>query len=67
MKILKGVNVEEEEKKSATKNVCKLKKSLYGLKQALRCWNQKFTKFLSQYEFVTSESDECIFIGKFNG
>lgn len=66
MEIPEGVNIKEEGRRSVTKSiVCKLKKSLYGLKQAPRCWNQKFTKFLSQYEFVASEADECVFIGKF--
>lgn len=34
IEIFEGVNVKEEERRSATKDVvCKLKKSLYGLKQ----------------------------------
>lgn len=37
--------------------VCKLNKSLYGLKQASRCWNKRFTEFISKFDFKTSESD----------
>lgn len=46
--------------------VCKLNKPLYGLKQAPRCWNQRFIRFLSQYNFKCSEADQCIYIGQVN-
>ena len=42
--------------------VCKLVKSLYGLKQASRCWNQKFTSFIRKFDFKVCESDPCVFI-----
>ncbi|CAK1579065.1 unnamed protein product [Parnassius mnemosyne] len=46
--------------------VLKLNKSLYGLKQASRCWNKRFTEFLMKYGFVQSQAGNCIFIGVFN-
>lgn len=45
-----------------TERVCKLNKSLFGLKQASRCWNRRFTEFINRLEFRTSESDPCVFV-----
>lgn len=42
--------------------VCKLIKSLYGLKQASRCWNKKFTSFIGEFNFKALESDPCVFV-----
>ena len=42
--------------------VCKLKKSLYGLKQSPRCWNQAFTESLKSLNFTQSQAEPCIFI-----
>ena len=42
--------------------VCKLKKSLYGLKQSPRCWNTALDKQLKEMGFVQSTSDPCLYI-----
>lgn len=42
--------------------VCRLQRSLYGLKQASRCWNQKFTGFLKNFKFKMCDSDPCVFV-----
>lgn len=42
--------------------VCKLKKSLYGLKQSPRCWNKIFVNYMKSIDFKQSEADSCIFI-----
>ncbi len=42
--------------------VCRLKRSLYGLKQSPRCWNSILDEFLKQLEFVQSTSDPGIYV-----
>lgn len=41
--------------------VCRLKCSLYGLKQAARCWNQELDEFLLSNNFIQSVADPCIY------
>lgn len=45
-----------------TEFVCKLNKSLYGLKQASRCWNTELTRVLTVFGFKESRVDPCIFM-----
>lgn len=42
--------------------VCHLKKSLYGLKQAARCWNQKLHSALQSMGFKRLQSDASIYV-----
>lgn len=42
--------------------VCKLKKSIYGLKQSPRCWSKTFTEFMKNIGFKQSTSDPCVFV-----
>ena len=41
--------------------VCKLLKSLYGLKQALKQWHEKFDRTLTSAGFVVNEADKCVY------
>ena len=42
--------------------VCKLQKSIYGLKQSPCCWNQKLCDHLKSLGFKESGTDSCVFI-----
>jgi Reverse transcriptase (RNA-dependent DNA polymerase) len=54
----------ETEKKESL--VCKLTKSLYGLKQALRQWYKKFDKFMINYGFKRGDTDHCCYFKRFD-
>ena len=41
--------------------VCRINKSLYGLKQARRAWYAKIDGFLLSLSFVQCKSDPCLF------
>ena len=47
-------------------NVCRLLKAWYGLKQAARCCNEKFTRALRDLGLEKCASEECIFCGCVN-
>jgi len=42
--------------------VCKLHKSLYGLEQPPRAWNQKLDTFFKSVEFMKSEADPSVYV-----
>jgi hypothetical protein len=44
--------------------VCKLHKSLYGLKQSPRAWNQKLDAFIKSIEFMKSEADPSVYVAQ---
>ncbi|RVW17952.1 Retrovirus-related Pol polyprotein from transposon RE1 [Vitis vinifera] len=47
--------------------VCKLKKSLYGLKQSPRTWFGRFTKSMRAFGYRQSNSDHTLFLKKQHG
>ena len=47
--------------------VCRLKKSLYGLKQSPRQWYKKFDSFMLSDGFKRSDYDRCVYLKTING
>ena len=41
--------------------MCKLIKSLYGLKQASKQWNEKFDKVITSAGFAINDYDRCVY------
>lgn len=54
MRVPSGMDVEESK-------VLKLKKSLYGLRQSPRRWNETFLKTMKEMGFVQAKNEPCIF------
>ena len=44
-----------------SKKVCKLQKSIYGLKQASMSWNIRFNEAIKGYGFIQNEDEPCIY------
>ena len=51
----KGFESEEGSK------VCKLNRSIYGLKQASRSWNHRFDEAISSYGFIKNVDEPCVY------
>lgn len=54
MEIPDGIQINKE-------RVCKLRKSLYGLKQAGKCWNEYLTRVMRKCRLNQSKEDSCLF------
>ncbi|RVW36414.1 Retrovirus-related Pol polyprotein from transposon TNT 1-94 [Vitis vinifera] len=60
------VQPENFESKDSKQLVCKLKRSIYGLKQASRQWYRKFDQVITSFGFKENTVDQCIYL-KFSG
>ena len=46
--------------------VCKLQRSIYGLKQASRSWNLRFDEVVKGFGFIKNDGESCVY-KKFSG
>ncbi|GJW24267.1 retrotransposon protein, putative, ty1-copia subclass [Tanacetum coccineum] len=44
------------------KSVCKLKHSIYGLKQASRQWNKRFDDEIKKFGFTQNRNEPCVYL-----
>jgi len=44
--------------------VCKLNKSIYGLKQSPHCWNSTLDAYMKEMQFTQTTRDPCIYFWK---
>ncbi|KAL0294752.1 UNVERIFIED_CONTAM: Retrovirus-related Pol polyprotein from transposon TNT 1-94 [Sesamum radiatum] len=42
-------------------NVCRLQRSIYGLKQASQSWNTRFDEVIWGYDFIKNDYDPCVY------
>ena len=49
------------------KLVCQMKRSLYGLKQSPRNWNQVIDAWLTDYGLIASSADPCVYVKRKDG
>lgn len=50
--------------KGGESTVCRLRKSLYGLKQSARVWNQRINDVFKSMGFTPSMADPCLYVSK---
>ena len=62
MQQLEGFEVKKKEDL-----VCKLKKSLYGLKHAPRQWYKKFDSFVVGHWYQRTTTNYCVYFKRFPG
>ena len=43
------------------RRICKLRRSIYGLKQASRRWNIRFDQTIKEFGFIQNEDESCVY------
>ena len=61
MQQLEGFEVKRKENL-----ICRLRRSLYGLKQATRQWYEKLESFMLEHGFHKTQADHCVFVKRYD-
>lgn len=56
------VQPEGHEEAGKEAKVCRLHKSIYGMKQSPRCWNQVLDDALKGMKFTPTQVDPCVYV-----
>ncbi|CAK9820234.1 Copia protein [Anthophora plagiata] len=48
-------------------HVCKLRKGIYGLKQAAKVWNDQLNDLLKENGYIQSKTDPCLYTKRYEG
>ena len=55
------IQLEGYTSKEFPEKVCRLQRSIYGLKQASRSWNMRFDEAIRSYDFIKNEDEPCVY------
>nr|GEV12552.1 retrotransposon protein, putative, Ty1-copia subclass [Tanacetum cinerariifolium] len=59
--VVKGFEPPQEEVVPICRKVCKLQRSIYGLKQASRSWNKRFNEEIKRFGFTQNLDEPCVY------
>ena len=55
------IQLEGYTSKEFPKKVCRLQRSIYGLKQPSKSWNMRFDEAIRSYDFIKNEDKPCVY------
>ncbi|CAL9109510.1 unnamed protein product [Musa textilis] len=55
------IQLEKFVSKKSPDKVCKLLRSIYGLKQIFRSWNIRFDEAIISYDFIKNDDESCVY------
>ena len=47
--------------KEFSEKMCRLQRSIYGLKKVSKSWNMRFDEAIRSYDFIKNEDEPCVY------